>query len=47
MKLTKKNWEKEFDRVFITENLWKSDDGYTANVTVDRVKDFIREIVKL
>jgi len=33
--------EKEFDRVFVTENLWKSDDELTANVPIDNIKKFI------
>ncbi len=35
------NWEVEFDRVFVTENLWKSDDEFTANVPIDNIKKFI------
>jgi len=33
----------EFDRVFVTENLWKSDDEFTANVPIDNIKSFIRD----
>lgn len=34
-------WEKEFDRVFVDENMWKSDDEFTANVPIDNIKKFI------
>ena len=39
------NWEEEFDRVFVTENLWKSDDEFTANVPIDNIKSFISSLL--
>lgn len=38
-----KDWEKEFDRIFVDENLWKSDDEFTANVPIENIKAFITE----
>jgi len=35
------DWREEFDRVFVTENLWKSDDELTANVPIENIKKFI------
>lgn len=35
-------WEKRFDKIFVQDNLWKSDNEDTAYVAIDRIKDFIR-----
>lgn len=34
-------WEKEFDRLFIEDNVWEGEDEYTKNVAVGNIKDFI------
>lgn len=37
-------WREKFDKAFVTENLWKSDDELTANVPIDNIKLFISEV---
>lgn len=39
---TREEWEREFDRLFIEENVWEGEDKYTKNVGVGNIKDFIR-----
>lgn len=35
------NWEKEFDKQFVNENLWEENGGETKFVAIGNIKEFI------
>lgn len=44
--VTKSNWSQEFDKQFVDENLWKSQNEDTAFVPIGNIKKFIEELVE-
>ena len=41
----REDWEKEFDKIFVYENVWQGEDEYTKNVPIGNIKDFIRSLL--
>ena len=39
-------WEKEFDRIFVDENVWQGEDDYTKNVPIGNIKKFIESLLE-
>lgn len=42
---SKEAWEEEFDRIFVTENVWQGEDEYTKNVPIGNIKSFITQLL--